>query len=135
MPGDSPKVLEKTYTVTDQEAIHFMGSGAPPVLSTPSLVNWMELTSRDNAASLLSPGDDTVGLSVHMKHLAATPVGMEVKIISRLTEVEGRVYSFEIEAFDSVDKIGEATHKRASVNVAKFGQRVQTKKESMGRAG
>jgi fluoroacetyl-CoA thioesterase len=135
MPGDSPKVLEKTYTVTDQEAIHFMGSGAPPVLSTPSLVNWMELTSRDNAASLLSPGDDTVGLSVHIKHLAATPVGMEVKIISRLTEVEGRVYSFEIEAFDSVDKIGEATHKRASVNVAKFGQHVQTKKESMGRAG
>jgi fluoroacetyl-CoA thioesterase len=135
MAGESPKVLEKTYTVTDQEAIHFMGAGAPPVLSTPSLVNWMELTSRENAAPLLSPGDDTVGLLVHIKHLAATPVGMQVKIISKLTQVEGRVYSFEVEAHDAADKIGEGTHKRASVNVAKFAERVRTKKESQGCAG
>jgi fluoroacetyl-CoA thioesterase len=135
MPTDSPKVLEKSYIVTDQEAIHFMGAGAPPVLSTPSLVNWMELTSRENVAPLLSPGDDTVGLLVHIKHLAATPVGMQVKVISKLTQVEGRVYSFEVEAYDPVDKIGEATHKRASVNVAKFADRVRTKKANLGGAG
>src|SRR5512146_1792192 len=98
MPDESPKILEKNYTVTDQEAIHFMGAGALPVLSTPSLVNWMELTSRENAASLLNPGDDTVGLSVHIKHLAATPLGMMVKVVSKLTRVEGRIYSFQVEA-------------------------------------
>lgn len=135
MSFEIPKVLEKCYTVTDDIAIHFMGAAAPPVLSTPSLVNWMELTSRENAASLLNAGEDTVGLSVHIKHLAATPVGMQVKIISKLTQVEGRVYSFEVEAYDAVDKIGEATHKRASVNVAKFADRVRAKIASHGNAG
>jgi fluoroacetyl-CoA thioesterase len=131
MPNEVPKVLEKTYTVTDQEAIHFMGSGAVPVLSTPSLVNWMELTSRENAAPLLNPGDDTVGLSVQIKHLAATPVGIQVKIISTLTQVEGRIYSFQITAFDAAEKIGEATHQRASVSVAKFTERVKSKQQKL----
>lgn len=129
MSGNSPKVLEKTYTVTEREAIHFMGARALPVLSTPSLVNWMELTCRENAAPLLNPGHDTVGLSVHIKHLAATPVGMQVKVISKLTQVEGRTYAFEVEAFDPVEKIGEATHQRASVDIARFADRVKAKKE------
>lgn len=130
-----PKVFEKSYIVTDREAIHFMGPGIPPVLSTPSLVMWMEMASRENAASLLSPGCDTVGLSVQIRHLAPTPVGAPVKIISRLTQAEGQVYSFEIEAFDTIDKIGEAAHRRASVNVEKFADRVRRKKESLGCAG
>ena len=135
MPDERPKILEKSYTVTDREAIHFMGAGALPVLSTPALVNWMELTSRENAANLLNPGDDTVGLSVHIKHLAATPLGMKVKVVSKLTRVEGRIYSFQVEAFDALEKIGEATHQRASVNIAKFAERVQAKKERIARAG
>lgn len=135
MPDESLKVLEKTYTVTDQEAIHFMGADALPVLSTPSLVNWMELTCRENAAPLLNPGDDTVGLSVHIKHLAATPVGMQVKVVSKLSKVEGRIYSFQVEAFDAIEKIGEAAHQRASVSVVKFAERVRSKKQRLAGAG
>jgi fluoroacetyl-CoA thioesterase len=132
MTADSPKVFEKTYTVTDQDAIHFMGADALPVLATPTLIKWMEFTCRENAAPLLGPGHDTVGVSVNIKHLAATPVGAVVRVVSKLTRTEGRVYSFEVEAFDPVDKIGEGTHQRASVNVAKFAERVKAKKEKIG---
>jgi predicted thioesterase len=125
---DAPRILEKTYLVTEREAISFMGPGVVPVLSTPALLAWMELTSRDNAGPLLAPGEDTVGVSVDMKHLAATPVGMRVRIVSRLSAVEGRIYTFEIEAFDDLDKIGEARHQRASVLVAKFASRVEAKR-------
>jgi len=127
--ADDMRVLEKSYTVTDQEAIHFMGPGVPPVLSTPALLMWMELASRGSASALLGAGEDTVGISVEMKHLAATPMGMRVRIVSRLVGVEGRTYTFEIEAFDAVDKIAEATHQRASVPVAKFASRVESKRE------
>jgi predicted thioesterase len=129
------KVLEKHYVVTDAEAIHFMGPEVTPVLSTPSMILWMELTSRDNAGPMLNPGDDTVGMSVDIKHLAATPVGMRVRVVSRLAKVEGRVFSFEVEAFDEVDKIGEGFHKRGSVTLAKFAPRIAAKKEKIGHAG
>ena len=129
MSFQGPKSFEKTYVVTDAEAIHFLGPEVTPGLSTPSLVTWMELSSRENAAPLLNPGEDTVGVSVEIKHLAPTPVGMKVRVVSKLQSVEGRIYSFEVEAFDEVEKIGEATHTRASIKVAKFAARIAAKKE------
>jgi fluoroacetyl-CoA thioesterase len=133
--SDEIKVFEANYTVTDEVAIHFMGPEITPVLSTPSMINWMEHTCRDNVRSMLNPGDDTVGMQVDVKHLAATPVGMKVRVVSRLINTEGRVFTFEVEAFDEVDKIGEGLHKRASVNVAKFDARLAPKKQRAGHAG
>jgi predicted thioesterase len=121
------KVHEKEYAVTERDAIHFMGPDAPPVLATPALLQWMEMTSRENAGPLLGPGEETVGFSANLKHLAATPIGMKVRIISKLTKVDGKRYLFEVEAFDEVEKIGEAVHERARVNVAKFASRVTEK--------
>ena len=66
MSFQGPKIFEKTYVVTDTEAIHFLGPEVTPGLSTPSLVTWMELTSRENAASLLNAGEDGVGTHVRI---------------------------------------------------------------------
>ena len=127
MSDTLPKVLERTYTVTDDLAVHFMGEEAPPVLSTPALLLWMEMTSRESIKELLPPSQDTVGVGVTLKHLAATPVGGQVRIVARLVKIEGRIYSLEIEAFDDAEKVGEATHQRAAVTIAKFAERVRTK--------
>ncbi len=135
MPEPAVKVHQMYYVVKDQEAIHFMGPDIPSVLSTPALVNMMEMTSRENVRALLNEGEDTVGVSVNIKHLAATPVGMKVRVVSKLVKVDGRIFSFDIEAFDEFDKIGEATHERASVLVAKFAGRVRAKQEKVGNAG
>lgn len=134
MSAQEPKTVETTHIVADPDAIHFLGPGVTPALSTPRLISWMELASRENVAALLGPGEDTVGVSVSIKHLAPTPVGMKVRVISRLTAVQGRVYSFDVEAFDAVEKIAEGTHERASVIVAKFASRVGTKKEKASEA-
>ena len=133
--SDEIKVYEANYTVTDDVAIHFMGPEITPVLSTPSMINWMEHTCRDNVGPSLNPGEDTVGMEVNVKHLAATPVGMKVRVVSKLIRTEGRVYTFEVEAFDEVDKIGEGSHKRASVNIAKFDSRLASKKQRVANAG
>ena len=74
-------------------------------------------------------------MTVDVKHMAATPVGMKVRVVSKLIKTEGRVFTFEVEAFDEVDKIGEGPHKRASVNVAKFDSRLAPKKQRVGHAG
>ena len=132
--SEEKRVLEKSYVVADQDAVHFMGPAVTPVLSTPTLVMWMELTSRENISPLLGPGEDSVGVHVEIKHLAATPVGMTVRVVTRLVGVEGRTYSFEFEAFDVVDKIAEGTHRRSSVPVAKFASRIEAKKEKAANA-
>jgi predicted thioesterase len=70
-----PKVCQATFTVTDDLAVHFMGTQAPPVLSTRALLLWMEMTSRECLRDLLEAGQETVGVGVSLKNLAATPVG------------------------------------------------------------
>jgi len=135
MPEQADKIHEMEFVVTDQEAIHFLGPDVPPVLSTPCMINMMELTSRENARALLKAGEDTLGVSVNIKHLAATPLGMKVRVVSRLVNVEGRIYTFEVEAFDQFDKIGEGTHQRASVLVTKFSSRILAKKDMSAHAG
>lgn len=130
MTDTLPKIFEKTYAVTGDLAVHFMGAEAPPVLSTPALLLWMEMTSRESIKELLPPGQDTVGVSVTLKHLAATPVGAQVRIVTRLVKIEGRIYSLEIDAFDEIEKVGEAAHQRAAVTMAKFAERVRAKMKS-----
>jgi fluoroacetyl-CoA thioesterase len=44
-----------------------------------------------------------------------------------LTAVDGPKLAFEVEGFDEVDKIGEATHYRFIINAEKFNSRVAKK--------
>jgi fluoroacetyl-CoA thioesterase len=68
-----------------------------------------------------------VGISMHLKHVAATPLGMEVRVKARVSAVEGRKLTFVLEAFDAVEKIGEATHERFIIQAEKFNARVADK--------
>ena len=118
---------ESTVQVNDQNAINFLGVEGPRVLGTPYLINHLELTARDSVQPFLEAGFDTVGTRVDVRHLAATPLGMRVTFRSELTGVEDRRLLFKLEAFDEKEKIGEGTHERAVINVARFAARLQAK--------
>ena len=62
-----------------------------------------------------------------MRHVAATPIGMRVRATAELTQVEGRTLTFRVEAHDERETIGDGTHQRVVVNVARFDQRVRAK--------
>jgi predicted thioesterase len=62
-----------------------------------------------------------------VRHVAATPVGMRVSATAEVTSVEGRTIRFRVEARDERELIGDGTHERVVVNVAKFDERVQRK--------
>ena len=59
--------------------------------------------------------------------IAATPVGMKALASARVTGVEGRTVTFQVQARDEKDLIGDGTHQRVIVNVEKFDARVQKK--------
>ena len=116
--------------VDDATAISFLGEGGPRVLATPALILAMEMASRDLAKEHLEDGYDTVGTHVDVKHLAATPMGMNVTYHAELIEMNGRQLRFRVEAYDEKEKAGEGFHSRAIINVAKFAERVRAKSAS-----
>jgi predicted thioesterase len=75
----------------------------------------------------LPPGQTSVGGQIDLHHLAATPVGMQVRAHAELTEVHGRKLIFRIQAWDEVELIGEASHTRFLVNEEAFVTKVNAK--------
>jgi len=118
---------EQKLLVTSESATTFMGADGPHVLSTPHMIGHMELTSRNAVLPLLEAGFDTVGTHVDVYHLAAAPIGAVVTFTAEVVAVDGRRIQFRVEAWDQTEKIGEGTHERAIINVAKFATRLAEK--------
>lgn len=99
----------------------------PNVYATRAMVGHIEEVCADLVLPYLGEGEQTVGTGMKFKHMAATPLGMKVRYNAKLTEVDGPKLTFEVEGFDEVDKIGEATHYRFIINAEKFNSRVAKK--------
>ena len=101
----------------------------PNVYATRAMVGHIEEVCADLVLPYLGDGEQTVGTGMKFKHMAATPLGMKVRYNAKLTVVDGPKLTFEVEGFDEVDKIGEATHQRFIINADKFNSRVAQKAE------
>ena len=113
--------------VAEEHTAPRVGSGRVHVLATPVMINLFEAAALDAVERLLPPGRQSLGTVLNVRHIAATPVGMRVTATAEVTEVEGRTIRFRLEARDERDLIGDGSHERVVVNVAKFDQRVQRK--------
>ena len=116
-PGMTAQI-EKIVT-EDDTAVKF-GSGGVKVFATPMMVALMENAALNAVDPQLGTGYATVGLSLDVKHLAATPVGMKVTARAELTGIEGRKLTFRVEAFDEMEKIGEGIHERYIIELERF---------------
>ena len=115
-----------TLVETSDTALE-VGSGSLRVYATPCMAALMEGAACEALDGCLGEDMTTVGIELNLKHLAATPVGMEVRAEAEVTAVEGKIITFSITAFDEAGKIGEAEHKRAIVNCQKFLDRTYAK--------
>lgn len=120
---------EQTRLVTTENAISFLGVEGARVLSTPHMIGLMEWTCRETVQPLLEPGYDTVGTHVNVAHLAGAPIGMTVTFTAEVLAVTERRVQFRVEARGEKEKIGEGTHERAIINVAKFATRLAEKRK------
>jgi predicted thioesterase len=111
---------EKIEAVTENNTAESWGSGGLPVYATPSMIALMEGAAVNAVDKLLPPGWSTVGTALEVKHLAATPAGLEVRAAAELLEINGRRLRFRVEAFDGLDKIGEGYHDRFIVENERF---------------
>jgi fluoroacetyl-CoA thioesterase len=104
-----------------------IGSGLVPVLATPVMINVIEAAALAAVEHLLPAGHQSLGIHLDVRHFAATPIGMRVYATAELIAVDGRTLSFRVAARDDKEPIGDGSHQRVVVNVARFDARVQKK--------
>lgn len=115
---------ESTTVVTHENTAAAVGAGGVEVFSTPMMIALMENASWAAVASALDEGYVTVGTSVNVRHLGATPIGQRVRATAELAEFDGRRLVFNVAAYDEQKKIGEGQHERFIVNLERFLQRI-----------
>ena len=126
-PGTTHEIAR---TVTADMTADALGNPGVMVFATPSVLTLIENVCSDMLRPHLAAGAATVGTSVDMKHLGATPLGMQVRAKATLLETDGRRFLFSVEVSDAKEKVAEAKHERFLVNdLAKFLARAMKKAE------
>ena len=119
-----------TVVVAERHTARVRASGTLDVFATPAMIELIEETAWKSVAGELEEGCATVGTSLQIKHLSATPVGMQVTCKTQLKEVDGRRLLFEVAVEDEVGRIGEGTHERFVIQAEKFQKKADGKKKA-----
>ena len=114
------------------ERKHCTSRGGPWVFSTPEMVKFSELACHELAAPHLASGQNSVGVVVHIRHMAPTVEGQSVRAEIELIEVDRRRLKFKVNLFDELDQIGECEHERFVIDVDKSLERLKAKAQKLG---
>jgi fluoroacetyl-CoA thioesterase len=110
-------------------ANRFKDATLPPVLATPVMIMMMENAALNAIKPYLDSGESAVGTRVDVEHLAATPAGRTVTAEAEVTRVTGKQVGFRIDATDGVERIGTGTHERMVIELGRFIERLNRKRD------
>jgi fluoroacetyl-CoA thioesterase len=96
------------------------GDSFPPVFATSRMVGLMEVAAARILGPHLREGEASVGVSVDVVHMAATPPGATVTATAKFAGRDGKLFLFEVSAADNAGEVGRGTHKRAIVSVERL---------------
>jgi len=121
---------EVQFTVEREQSIELSDTHFPAVLSTPSLIWFLEQAAREVVSTVLESNQTSVGTHVDIQHLAPTPLGHLVTCRARVIQCEWPVITFQVEARDEHEVIARGLHQRRVVKCDRFAQRVVAKTKS-----
>jgi fluoroacetyl-CoA thioesterase len=108
------------YIVKQEETAAFIGNEGVTVLSTPSMIRFMENTAAGIITGKIPSNYRPVGTKVDIEHINSTPVNAKVTVKATLTAIEGRKLRFDVEAFNETCKIGFGKYEQHIINLDKF---------------
>lgn len=118
---------EAQHRVVTENLVNFRKPDAPPVLATPWLLFVMETAAYEAIKPHLDPGEASVGTGFQFEHLAPTPAGDTVVATAKVTAVEGKRVTLELEARDSHEVVARGNHVRAVIDKKRFAERLKKK--------
>src|SRR6202163_758920 len=125
-----PPGAKGTFTMRvlpEHLANQFKDAMLPEVLATPVMILMMENAALNAIRPYLEAGESAVGTAIDVRHLAATPVGHQVRAEAEVTKVEGKRIEFKVSANDEMEEIGSGTHQRIVINLHAFNERLAKK--------
>ena len=120
--------FEKTFETGPAHSAKHLGSGSVNVLSTPSMILFMEEVCRIFADSRLDENQTTVGIHVDVYHVRACPVGVSIKVKAKVLRVNKRRIVFWVEAWRENELIGYGLHERYIINKEAFLNKLEATK-------
>jgi fluoroacetyl-CoA thioesterase len=108
-----PSDLASNLNIETEEAF-------PPVFATSRMVALMEVAAARLLGSQLHEGELSVGVTLEIKHTAATPLGGHVTATAKFLGREGKLFLFEVSAADDAGEIGRGTHRRAIISTERL---------------
>jgi predicted thioesterase len=117
--------LEATVTeeVRWERTIASYDSRLPPVWATPAMIGLMEVAAATAVQPALGPGQITVGTEIHVRHLRAVAVGAQVTAHAKLVHIAERFLTFDVEAKNGEEVVGNGQVMRAVVDYERFSAR------------
>jgi fluoroacetyl-CoA thioesterase len=108
-------------------ANRFKDAMLPQVLATPVMILAMENAALNAIKPFLEAGESAVGTQIDVRHLAATPVGHNIRAEAEVIKTEGKRIVFKVSASDETEEIGNGTHQRTVIDLQSFNQRLAEK--------
>ena len=122
------KGTDSLRVMPDHLANQFKDAMLPQVFATPMMVTIMENAALNAIRDYLDPGESAVGTLVNVRHIAATPVGHRVTAEAIVTKVDGHRIEFTVSARDEMEEIGNGTHERMVIDMARIAKKLDAKK-------
>ena len=113
---------------TEHLANRFKDTTLPAVLATPVMIMVMENAALNAIKPYLEPGESAVGTRVEIRHMAPTPIRLNIVGEAEVTRVDGRRVEFTVCAADDIEEIGVGTHERVIVDLARLAKRPEAKR-------
>jgi fluoroacetyl-CoA thioesterase len=91
------------------------------------MILMMENAALNAIRAYLGPAESAIGTAVDIRHLAATPLGQNVRADAEVTKVDGRRIWFNVTAHDESEEIGRGTHERMVIDMRRMSERLAQK--------
>lgn len=114
------QMFVKEYIVKMEHTADFIGNTGVNVLSTPSMIGFMEDTASHIVTDKIPENYRPVGTKINIEHINSTPVNMKVTVKATLIAIEGKKFRYNVEAFNEKFKIGFGIYEQCIINLTKF---------------
>jgi fluoroacetyl-CoA thioesterase len=111
-------------------ANQFKDAMLPQVLATPVMIMIVENAALNALKPFLEADESAVGTEIDVRHLAATPVGHDIRGEAEVIKTEGKRIVFKVSASDETEEIGTGTHQRVVIDLKSFNQRLAGKRKN-----
>ncbi|MCB2313761.1 hypothetical protein LGL55_21800 [Clostridium tagluense] len=114
------ETLVNEYIVKPEDTADFIGNKGVTVLSTPSMIGFMEDTATHIVIDKMPENYRVVGTKINVEHINSTPFNMMVTVKATLIAIEGRKLRYNVEAFNEKCKIGFGIYEQHVINLGGF---------------